>query len=48
MVRLLQLGALGLALSGVSAAVALPQTDDGTAGKPKPPACKGLTKRQEW
>ncbi|KAK4159275.1 hypothetical protein QBC43DRAFT_272821 [Cladorrhinum sp. PSN259] len=47
MVRFLQLGALGLALSSVSAAVAVPQTD-GTAGKPKPPACKGMTKRQEW
>jgi len=45
MVRLLHLGALlGLALSGVSIAVALPQTDS----KSKPPACKGMTKREEW
>jgi len=55
MVRLLQLGALGLALCGISTAVALPQTDDaattdsaGKPGPPKPPACKGLTKREEW
>ena len=46
MVRLLHLGALlGLALSCVSPAAALPQTD---AKKPKPPACKGMTKREEW
>lgn len=49
MVKLLQLCALGLAMSGVSTAVALPQTDSaGKPGPPKPPACKGLTKREEW
>jgi hypothetical protein len=48
MVRLLQLGALGLALCGVSNAVALPQGETDSAGRPGPPKCKGLTKRREW
>ncbi|KAK0750544.1 hypothetical protein B0T18DRAFT_488156 [Schizothecium vesticola] len=48
MVRLLQLGALGLALCGVSSAVALPQAETDSAGRPGAPKCKGLTKRREW
>src|SRR3954468_15470792 len=48
MVGLLQLGALGLALCGVSSAVALPQTDATAASTAAKPACKGMTKRQEW
>jgi len=48
MVRLLQLGALGLALCGVSNAVALPQAETDSAGRPGAPKCKGLTKRREW
>ena len=48
MVKVLQLVALGLAMTGISAA--FPQD---TAGKPKPPgpppppACKTITKREE-
>lgn len=51
MVRLLQLGALGLALCGVSNALALPQDEtDSVASKPggPPPPCKKPTKRREW
>lgn len=48
MVRLLQLCALGLALSGVSTAVALPQTDATADSAGKPKQCKGMTKREEW
>jgi hypothetical protein len=48
MVKPLLLGALGLAFSGFSTAVALPQTDATAGSAAKPPKCKGLTKRQEW
>lgn len=47
MVRILQLVALGLSLSGISTAVALPEAD-ATLNSRAPPKCKKLTKREEW